>query len=89
MIKAKPKYPTDLYGNIYIDNIQKAVVICLIIPTTFPFDAGSSDVTSEKCIIFEDPASKGNVVRQSQVSVYKYEIYLPEQEDTGVSHTSE
>ena len=41
MIKARPKYPTDLYGTIYIDNIQKAVVICLIIPTTFPFDAGS------------------------------------------------
>ena len=37
MIKARPKYPTDLYGNIYIDNIQKAVVICLIIPTTSPF----------------------------------------------------
>ena len=34
MIKARPKYPTDLYGTIYIDNIQKAVVICLIIPTT-------------------------------------------------------
>jgi hypothetical protein len=42
MIKARPKYPTDLYGTIYIDNIQKAVVICLIIPTTFSFDAGSS-----------------------------------------------
>jgi hypothetical protein len=41
MIKARPKYPTDLYGTIYIDNIQKAVVICLIIPITFPFDAGS------------------------------------------------
>jgi hypothetical protein len=41
MIKARPKYPTDLYGTIYINNIQKAVVICLIIPTTFPFDAGS------------------------------------------------
>ena len=40
MIKARPKYPTDLYGTIYIDNIQKAVVICLIIPTTFPVDAG-------------------------------------------------
>jgi hypothetical protein len=53
MIKARSKYSTDLY-----DNIQKAVVICLIIPTTFPFDAGSS-VTSEKCIIFEDPTSKG------------------------------
>jgi hypothetical protein len=42
MIKSRPKYPTDLYGTIYIDNIQKAVVICLIIPTIFPFDAGSS-----------------------------------------------
>ena len=41
MIKARPKYSMDLYGTIYIDNIQKAVVICLIIPTTFPFDAGS------------------------------------------------
>jgi hypothetical protein len=41
MIKARPKYPTDLHGTIYIDNIQKAVVICLIIPTTFPVDAGS------------------------------------------------
>ena len=40
MIKARPKYPTDLHGTIYIDNIQKAVVICLIIPTTFPVDAG-------------------------------------------------
>jgi hypothetical protein len=44
MIKARPKYPTDLYGTIYIDNIQKAVVICLIIPTIFPFDAGSSHI---------------------------------------------
>jgi hypothetical protein len=35
MIKARPKYPTDLYGTIYI---QKAVVI----PTIFPFDAISS-----------------------------------------------
>jgi hypothetical protein len=40
MIKTRPKYPTDLYDNIYIDNIQKAVVICLIITTIFPFDAG-------------------------------------------------
>jgi hypothetical protein len=39
MIKARPKYPTDFHGTIYIDNIQKAVVIFLIIPTTFPFDA--------------------------------------------------
>ena len=42
MIKARPKYPTDLYGTIYIDNIPKAVVICLIIPTIFPFEAISS-----------------------------------------------
>jgi len=42
MIKARPKYPTDLYSTIYIDNIQKAVVICLIIPTTYSFDAESS-----------------------------------------------
>ena len=42
MIKARTKYPTNLYGTIYIDNIQKAVVICLIIPTIFTFDAGSS-----------------------------------------------
>jgi hypothetical protein len=41
MIKARPKYPTGLYCNIYINNIQKAVVICLIIPTIFPFDAGT------------------------------------------------
>ena len=42
MIKTRPKYPTDLYGTIYIDKIQKAVVICLIIPTIFSFDAISS-----------------------------------------------
>jgi hypothetical protein len=42
MIKARPKYPTDLYGSIYIDNIQKSVVICLIIPAIFSFDAGTS-----------------------------------------------
>ena len=42
MTKARPKYSTDLYGTIYIDNIQKVVVIYLIIPTTFSFDAGSS-----------------------------------------------
>ena len=42
MIKARPKYSTELYGTIYIDNIQKAVVICLIIPTIFPFDTISS-----------------------------------------------
>jgi hypothetical protein len=42
MIKARPKHPTDFHGAIYIDNIQKAVVICLIIPTIFPFDIGYS-----------------------------------------------
>jgi hypothetical protein len=26
MIKARPKYPTDLYGTIYIDNIRKAEI---------------------------------------------------------------
>jgi hypothetical protein len=41
-MKARPNYPTDLYDNIYIDNIQKAVVICLIIPTIFAFDAEAS-----------------------------------------------
>ena len=67
MVKARPKYPTDLYGTIYIDNNnQKAVVICLIIPTIlFPFDVGSSiknypDVWRTLSIL--DPESKGNVV---------------------------
>ena len=65
MIKARPKYPTDLYGTIYINNIQKAVVICLIIPTIFPFDAGSSikqypDV--RRTLSTLNPESKGNVV---------------------------
>ena len=60
MIKARPKYPTDLY-----DNIQKAVVICLIIPTIFPFDAGSrvDNVRHTSGYIFmPGSASKGNVV---------------------------
>jgi hypothetical protein len=35
MIKDRPKYRTDLYGSIYIDNIQKAVVMCLIISTAY------------------------------------------------------
>jgi len=51
----------DLYDNIYIDDIQKAVVICLIIPTTFPFDAGSSKIIHFSDVTL-DPASKGNVV---------------------------
>ena len=29
MITVRPKCPTDFYGTIYIDHIQKAVVICL------------------------------------------------------------
>jgi hypothetical protein len=64
MIKARPKYPTDLYGTIYIDNIQKSVVICLIIPT-FPFDAGSrvDNVRHTYGYFFMlDIASKGNIV---------------------------
>ena len=64
MIKARPKHPTDFHGAIYIDNIQKAVVICLIIPTIFPFDIGYSikkypDVWRTLSTL--DPASKGNV----------------------------
>ena len=63
MIKARPKYPTDLHSTIYTDNIQKAVVICLIIPTIFPFDAGSSFMLSDgwtisaiiKCSIKKTP----------------------------------
>ena len=65
MIKARPKYPTDLCGTIYMDNIQKAVVICLIIPTTFPFDSGfrvdNVRRTSGYCFML-DPASNGNIV---------------------------
>jgi len=71
--KSQTKVP-DLYDNIYIDNIQKAVVICLIIPTTFPFDAGSS-VTSEKCIIFVVQLYVSTflvrVVMSSTIYVYK------------------
>ena len=47
MIKARPKYPTELYGNNYIDKIQKAVVICLIIPPTFPVDAAGGQHQQE------------------------------------------
>ena len=71
MIKASSKYPKDLYGTIYIDNIQKAVVICLIIPTTFPFDAGSrvDNVRHTSGYFFYagwgGPASKGNIVGMS------------------------
>ena len=69
MIKARPKYPTDLYGNIYIDNIQKAVVICLIIPTTFPFDAGSRVDNvhhTSGYFLMLDIVSKGNIVEMSR-----------------------
>ena len=64
MIKANPKYLTDLYGTIYIDNIQKAAVICLIIPT-FSFDAGSSvyNVRHTSGYFFKlDAASNENIV---------------------------
>jgi hypothetical protein len=71
MIKARPKYPTDLYGTIYIDNIlyidniHKAVVISLIIPTTFPFDAGcrvDNVHHTSRYFFMLDPALKGNIV---------------------------
>jgi hypothetical protein len=45
--------------------MKKAVVICLIIPTIFPFDAGSrvDNVHHTSGYFFMlDPASKGNVV---------------------------
>jgi uncharacterized membrane protein len=42
MIKTRSKYPTDLYGTIYIDNIKKTAVSCLIIQTIFLVDAISS-----------------------------------------------
>ena len=65
MVEDRPKYPTDLYGTIYIDNNQKAVVISLIIPTTFPFDSGlrvdNVRRTSGYCFML-DPASNGNIV---------------------------
>ena len=55
MIKARPKYSTNLYGTIYIDNIQKAVVIFLIISTIFPFDIKdmSKIVTKQKDLNFD------------------------------------
>jgi hypothetical protein len=58
-------YPTDLYDNIYIDNIQKAVVICLIILTTFP-DLLMLDPAwrQRNVLFFEDSASKGNIIIQ-------------------------
>ena len=69
MIKARPKYSTDLYGTIYIDNIQKAVVICLIIPTIFPFDAGSRVDNvhhTSGYFLMLDIVSKGNIVEMSR-----------------------
>ena len=65
MIKPDQTTPTDLYGTIYIDNIQKAVVICLIIPTIFPVDAGSrvDNVRhTSGYILMLDSASKGYIV---------------------------
>ena len=49
MIKARPKYPTDLYGTNCIDNIQKAVVICLINPKIFPFDQNNTRMYDVWC----------------------------------------
>jgi hypothetical protein len=61
-------YPTDLYGTIYINNIQKAVVICLIISTIFPFDAFDPVWTTYIIhpgifLCWIQQASKGNIVR--------------------------
>jgi hypothetical protein len=39
--QTKVPYRLVMYGTFYIDNIQKAVIICLIIPTIFPSDFGS------------------------------------------------
>ena len=76
MIKARPKSPTDLYGTFYIDNIQKAVVICLIIPTIFPFDAISC-IKNTRMYDVRCPASKGNVVgMQIYISKHEYCIHL-------------
>jgi hypothetical protein len=54
--KSQTKVPYGLvwyylhrYGTIYIDNIQNAVVISLIISTIFPFDAGSSIKKTRMC----------------------------------------
>ena len=62
--KSQTKVPYGLVCTIYIDNIQKAVIICLII-STFPFDAGSrvDNVRHTSGYFFMlDPASKGNIV---------------------------
>ena len=77
MIKARPKYHTDLYGTIYIDNIQKAVVICLIIPTIFPFDAISSIKNPDvwRTLSTLDPASTGNVVGMIRQRQQLFEYY--------------
>ena len=78
MIKDRPKYPMDLYGTIYIDNIQKAVVICLIIPTTFPFDAGSrmDNVRHTARYFFMlDPASKGNIAELLNLALLKLPLH--------------
>ena len=72
MIKANPKYPTDLYGTIYIDNIQKAIVICLIILTTFPFDAESRVDNirhTSGYLLMLYLASKENIVRMIKLKV--------------------
>ena len=80
MIKARPKYPTDLYGTIYIDNIQKAVVICLIIPTTYLFDAGSrvDNVHHTFGYFFMlDSAIVLSVLLQYTVSDFPFGIFWP------------
>ena len=90
MIKARPNYSTDLYGTIYIDNIQKTVVICLIIPTIFPFDAISSIKNTRMYDVSTlDPASKGNVVgmiRQMDSCFHTYRYLLSWFDETNEKH---
>jgi hypothetical protein len=59
MIKARPKYHTNLY------KIQKDVFLCPIIPTTYPVDAGSRvDNVSHTSgyFVMLDPTLKENIV---------------------------
>ena len=74
MIKARPKYPTDLYSTIYIDNIKKAVVICLIIPTTFPFDSRSrvDNVRHTSWYFFMHSSIKRKYCRNDQTNDNSY-----------------
>jgi hypothetical protein len=74
MIKARPKYPTNLYGTIYIDNIQKAVVIC-------PFTSSSCSLREKSSLpIFNKTLSVVSPVtgwkRMSYIQVFFIENFL-------------